>query len=102
MRSNLLLGGDGGSLMLLLRMAGAPRDLAARLLAGPGDLLEIADAGRAIARFDSITDEEVEAARDGCGSTPIIARRWPLGDKPWPAPPLIRGRSSGGSTAPAG
>ncbi len=59
---DLLLGGDGGSVMLLLRMASASRELAARLLAGPGDLLEIADAGRAIARFDSITAEEVESA----------------------------------------
>ena len=50
--------------MLLLRMAGSSRELAARLLAGPGDLLEIADAGRAIARFDAITTEEVEAARE--------------------------------------
>ena len=61
---NLLLGGDGASLMLLLRMAGASRELAARLLAGPGDLLEIADAGRAIARFDSITTEDVDSARE--------------------------------------
>ncbi len=61
---NLLLGGDGGSLMLLLRMAGASRELAARLLAGPGDLLEIADAGRAIARFDAMTEDEVDAARE--------------------------------------
>lgn len=61
---NLLLGGDGASLMLLLRMAGASRELAARLLAGPGDLLEIADAGRAIARFDSITQDEVDSARE--------------------------------------
>ena len=61
---NLLLGGDGASLMLLLRMAGASRELAARLLAGPGDLLEIADAGRAIARFDAITQDEVESARE--------------------------------------
>ncbi len=61
---DLLLGGEGSSLMLLLRMAGASRELAARLLAGPGDLLEIADAGRAIARFDSITDDEVESTRE--------------------------------------
>lgn len=61
---NLLLGGDGRPLMLLLRMAGASRELAARLLAGPGDLLEIADAGRAIARFDAITQEEVDSARE--------------------------------------
>ena len=61
---NLLLGGDGASLMLLLRMAGASRELAARLLAGPGDLLEIADAGRAIARFDSITTEDVDSTRE--------------------------------------
>jgi Uncharacterised protein conserved in bacteria (DUF2336) len=61
---NLLLGGEGASLMLLLRMAAVSRGLAARLLAGPGDLLEIADAGRAIARFDAITQEEVDSARE--------------------------------------
>lgn len=61
---DLLLGGEGVTLMLLLRMAGASRELAARLLAGPGDLLEIADAGRAIARFDSITTQEVDSARE--------------------------------------
>ena len=60
----LLFGGDGDSLMLLLRMAGASRELAARLLAGPGDLLEIADAGRAIARFDAITQDEVDSTRE--------------------------------------
>ena len=60
----LLLGGEGASLMLLMRMAGVSRGLAARLLAGPGDLLEIADAGRAIARFDGITQEEVDSARE--------------------------------------
>jgi hypothetical protein len=75
---NLLLGGDGASLMLLLRMAGASRELAARLLAGPGDLLEIADAGRAIARFDSITPQEVDSARewlrlDPCYRTALAA-----------------------------
>ena len=75
---NLLLGGDGDSLMLLLRMAGASRELAARLLAGPGDLLEIADAGRAIARFDAITKEEVESTRewlrlDPCYRTALAA-----------------------------
>ena|ERR671912_889275 len=61
---DLLLGGEGASLMLLLRMAGASRELAARLLAGPGDLLAIADVGRAIARFDAITTQEVDSARE--------------------------------------
>ena len=56
--------GEGASLMLLLRMAGASRELAARLLAGPGDLLAIADVGRAIARFDAITTLEVDSARE--------------------------------------
>jgi uncharacterized protein DUF2336 len=75
---NFLLGGDGASLMLLLRMAGASRELAARLLAGPGDLLEIADAGRAIARFDAITQQEVDSARewlrlDPCYRTALAA-----------------------------
>lgn len=61
---NLLLGGEGSSLMLLMRMAGVSRGLAARLLAGPGDLLEIADAGRAIAGFDAITQQEVDSTRE--------------------------------------
>lgn len=59
-----LLSGEGEQLMLLLRMAAVSRELAARLLAGPGDLLGIADPAREIARFDSLDTAEVDAARE--------------------------------------
>ena len=90
--------------MLLLRMAGVSRELAARLLAGPGDLLEIADAGRAIARFDAITASRSRMRRaNGCGSTPTIAPRSPrLEQDHGQRARLTRGRCSAGSTAPAG
>jgi hypothetical protein len=54
--------GDG-RLMMLLRMAGASRSLAARLLADIGELLGIADPGHEIASFDQIEAAAVEAAR---------------------------------------
>jgi hypothetical protein len=59
-----LLCGDGATLMLLMRMAGVSREFAARLLAGPGELLGITDPGREISRFDSLAAEKVEAARE--------------------------------------
>jgi hypothetical protein len=59
-----LLSGAGEELMLLLRMAAVSRELAARLLAGPGDLLGIADPAREIARFESFEIAEVDAARE--------------------------------------
>ena len=46
------------------------RDLGAGLLAGIGDLLGIADAGEAIALFDRMTDDEVEAARSWLATAP--------------------------------
>jgi hypothetical protein len=49
--------------MALFRIAGVRRELAARLLAGIGDLLGIADPGSAIATFDGMTQTEVEDAR---------------------------------------
>lgn len=52
-----------GRLMMLLRMAGASRSLAARLLADVGEMLGIADPGHEIAAFDKIDDDAVEAAR---------------------------------------
>jgi len=52
-----------GRLMMLLRMAGASRSLAARLLADIGELLGIADPGHEIASFDQIDAAAVEAAR---------------------------------------
>lgn len=62
--ADLLLGGDGARLMMLLRMAGVSREFAARLLAGPGDLLGMSDPGREIGRFDKLRPEEVESARE--------------------------------------
>ena len=58
-----LLSGEAPHVMALLRGAGLSRDLAAGLLAGIGDLLGIADPGAAIALFDRISDEQVQAAR---------------------------------------
>ena len=52
-----------GRLMMLLRMAGASRSLAARLLADIGELLGIADPGHEIAGFDQIDAAAVDAAR---------------------------------------
>jgi len=61
---DLLVGGNSRGLMLLLRMAAVSREFAARLLAGPGDLLGVTDAGREISRFDTLTHEEVDVARE--------------------------------------
>ena len=58
-----LLSGDERRAMTLLRAAGVSRQVAASLLAGIGDLLDIPDPGRAIGTFDRITDAEVEDAR---------------------------------------
>ena len=52
-----------GRLTMLLRMAGASRSLAARLLADIGELLGIADPGHEIASFDQIDPAAVDAAR---------------------------------------
>lgn len=58
-----LLEGGGGRFVMLLRIAGVARDLAARLLAGIGDLLGIADLPQEIARFDEIDDDRARSAR---------------------------------------
>ena len=58
-----LLAGSEQRVMTLLRVAGVRRELAARLLAGIGDLLGMADPARAIATFDGMTGEAVESAR---------------------------------------
>jgi len=55
--------GDG-RLMMLLRMAGRSRSLAARLLADIGEMIGIADPGHEISSFDRIEDAAVEAARE--------------------------------------
>ena len=59
-----LLSGSERRVMTLLRVAGVRRELAARLLAGIGDLLGVSDPGRAIATFDGMSTDEVESARD--------------------------------------
>ena len=61
--AGMILGGQDGGLMLLLRMAAASRELAARLLGSLGDLVGIGDVGREIAIFDSAGAEQVESAR---------------------------------------
>jgi hypothetical protein len=65
-----LLSGDETRLMLLLRSAGVRREVAARLLAGIGDLLGIADAGRAIDIFDGLGETQIEATRSWLASEP--------------------------------
>jgi hypothetical protein len=58
-----LLSGKAERLMMLFRLAGSPRPLVAGLLASIGDLLGLSDPGRAIAIFDSITEDQAAAAR---------------------------------------
>lgn len=65
-----LLSGAEDRMMMLLRIAGVSRKLAARLLAGVGDLLAAADAGRAIALFDRFDESQVDAARNWLASDP--------------------------------
>ena len=63
-----LLSGSERRVMTLLRVAGVRRELAARLLAGIGDLLGVSDPGRAIAAFDGMSTDEVESARNWLAS----------------------------------
>ena len=63
---HLLVGGNG-RLVLLLRMAAASRELAARILAALGELVGIGNPGREIATFESLSDDEVSAARQRFG-----------------------------------
>ncbi len=49
--------------MLLFRMAGISRALAAGILGMLGDLIDIEHPGAEIARFDAIGDSEAERAR---------------------------------------
>jgi hypothetical protein len=58
-----LLSSDERRAMTILRAAGLSRQVAASLLAGIGDLLDIPDPGRAIDMFDRISEAEVEDAR---------------------------------------
>ena len=65
-----LLSGDVQRVMQVLRMAGLPRALAAGILAALGDLLGLDDAGRAIALFDRLSDDEVAQARAWLAASP--------------------------------
>jgi uncharacterized protein DUF2336 len=56
-----LLSGNSDRVMGLLRIGGVRRETAAGLLAGIGDLIGIADAGQAIARFDGMSDADAAA-----------------------------------------
>lgn len=58
-----LVDGGDGRLMLLFRMAGISRNLAAGILGMLGDLIDIEHPGAEIARFDAIGDSEAERAR---------------------------------------
>ena len=63
-----LLSASERRVMMLLRVADVRRDLAARLLAGIGDLLGVGDPGSAISTFDSLNDAEVDDARSWLAS----------------------------------
>lgn len=69
-----LLSADPARVMLLLRAAGAQRQLAAGLLAAIGDLLGLGDPGAAIDRFDRIGDAEAAAARARLAGSPAYRR----------------------------
>ena len=65
-----LLSGDIQRVMLILRMASLPRELAAGILAALGDLLGLDDAGRAIGLFDRMSDDDVAQARAWLAAPP--------------------------------
>jgi len=65
-----LLSAKPQRMMALFRMAGASRTLSAGLLAGVGDLLGVDDPAQAIGVFDSMTDEQVSAARTWLAAPP--------------------------------
>ena len=60
---NRMVDGGEGRLMLLFRMAGLSRTLAAGILGILGDLIDIEHPGAEIARFDAIGDTEAERVR---------------------------------------
>jgi hypothetical protein len=69
-----LLSGDPKRIMALLRMARLPRETAAALLAGIGDLLGITDPGRAIAEFDRLSDSDVARALNWVSADALYQR----------------------------
>lgn len=70
MAADELLSGSSRQVIALFKMAQLPRELVAGFLAGIGDLLGLTDAGQAIGEFDSMTDDEVTAARTWLVSNP--------------------------------
>lgn len=65
-----LLSGEVERVMMLVRMAGLPRDIVAGILAALGDLLGLDDAGRAMMLFDRGSADEVERARAWLAAPP--------------------------------
>lgn len=65
-----LLSADPRRIMAVLRMGKLSREVAGSILAGIGDLLGIADLGRAIAEFDNLDDEQVANARSWVAADP--------------------------------
>jgi hypothetical protein len=65
-----LLSGNNQRAMAMLRMSGVPRTMAARLLAGIGDLLGLADPGHAIDTFDGLSGEQIEQAKRWLSADP--------------------------------
>ena len=65
-----LLSGKAQQMMALLRVAGFSRELSAGLLASVGDLLGIDDPGAAIAFFDAMSGDEVNAAASWIAAPP--------------------------------
>ncbi len=59
-----LADGDGGRLVLLLRLAGVSREFAARLLALLGDLVGIGDLGTEIGRFDALDEAQARSVSE--------------------------------------
>lgn len=77
-----LLSGDPKRIMPLLRMGRLPRETAAAILAGIGDLIGVNDPARAIARFDQLTDSDVASALNWISSDPLYQHAVAaLGDK---------------------
>jgi hypothetical protein len=69
-----LLSSDAKRIMVLLRMGGLSREVAGGLLAGIGDLLGIADLGRAISEFDRLSETDIANARSWIAADPLYQR----------------------------
>jgi hypothetical protein len=69
-----LLSSNPRRIMALLRMARLSRETAAAVLAGVGDLLGVADPGRAIADFDAFGDVDVATSLNWVSADPLYQR----------------------------